>query len=154
MASGVSFAAWQLKGGYRVDYFFFLTITPIALFYLSFETRLPCSTEKLVAALGNMTYSSYLLHFPIQLLASLGLGMAGLPIPLYDTWFLLAFVATTMLASHLTFVRFEAPAQTWLRSRLLQPARRRVSLAKLGPVVAMANSLVDLPKPIDPAAAG
>jgi peptidoglycan/LPS O-acetylase OafA/YrhL len=66
-----------------------------------------------------MTYSSYLLHFPIQLLIVVGFSSCDAPIPLYDTKFFAFFVSATLLASYLTYRCFEAPAQNFIRGRLL-----------------------------------
>jgi peptidoglycan/LPS O-acetylase OafA/YrhL len=107
----------------------FLVYTPIVLFCLSRDIAMPAWTRKLVEAAGNMTYSSYLLHFPIQLMIALGFTLLGAPIPYYDTIFFVVFIASTMLASWLAYRWFEAPAQNFIRSRLLQPgasaAKRR-----------------------------
>jgi peptidoglycan/LPS O-acetylase OafA/YrhL len=96
-----------------------LTYTPILLFCLSREVSLSASTQRVLEAAGNMTYSSYLLHFPIQLLIASGFAASAVPIPFYDGWFFAMFMASTLLASYLTYRYFEAPAQALLRSRLV-----------------------------------
>jgi peptidoglycan/LPS O-acetylase OafA/YrhL len=101
------------------DWELLLTYTPLLLFCLSCRTVLAASAQKLVEAAGNMTYSSYLLHFPIQLAIALGFALSGRSVPFYDSWFFGMFVLATLLASHLSYRYFEAPAQTLLRSRLL-----------------------------------
>jgi peptidoglycan/LPS O-acetylase OafA/YrhL len=79
--------------------------------------------QKLLEAAGNMTYSSYLVHFPIQLLIVLGCAKAGIPVPFYNGLFFAMFVTSTLLISYFTYRYFEAPAQTFLRNNLLQGAR-------------------------------
>jgi peptidoglycan/LPS O-acetylase OafA/YrhL len=108
-----------------------LAYTPILLFCLSREFVVPVAIQKLVEAAGNMTYSSYLLHFPIQIMIGLGFAMAGAPIPFYDPSFFAMFIATTLLASYVTYRYFEAPAQNLIRSLLLRP-RGAVSSRALG----------------------
>jgi len=99
---------------------FLLSYTPLALFCLSSSRfTLPATPQRLVEAAGNMTYSCYLLHFPIQLAIALGCAAVGIPIPFYNVWFFAMFVTATLLASHLTFRYFEAPAQALLRKHLL-----------------------------------
>jgi peptidoglycan/LPS O-acetylase OafA/YrhL len=105
-----------------IDWAFLLTYTPILLFCLSSEITLSASTQRLVEAAGNMTYSSYLLHFPIQLLIALGFAVSGAPIPFYDGWFFAMFITSTLLASYFSYRYLEAPAQALLRNHLL-PAR-------------------------------
>jgi peptidoglycan/LPS O-acetylase OafA/YrhL len=105
-----------------------MTYTPILLFCLSRDITLPASIQKVVEAAGNMTYSSYLVHFPIQLMIALAFAIAGVPIPLYDGVFFGIFIAATLLASYLTYRCFEAPAQNLVRDLLLRP-RAAISAA-------------------------
>src|SRR6185437_10153091 len=49
------------------DLALFVGFTPILLFCLSREINLPGPIQAAIVAAGNMTYSSYLLHFPLQL---------------------------------------------------------------------------------------
>ena len=121
---------WQAR---VVDWLLLLPYTPILLFCLTCKIALPVPLGKLLEAAGNMTYSSYLLHFPIQLLIALGFAMWGSPIPFYDGWFFAAFITTTLLASWLTYRYFEAPAQALLRGTLL--AQRVPALPQVQPPV-------------------
>ena len=102
-----------------VDWVLLLSYTPILLFALTGPIALPAPIAKAIEIAGNMTYSSYLLHFPFQLLIALGFAMSGSPIPFYDGWFFLSFVTVTLVASFLTYRYFEAPAQALLRHTLL-----------------------------------
>jgi peptidoglycan/LPS O-acetylase OafA/YrhL len=114
--------AWRLTLAQfdRFDFQLLLAYTPILLFCLSRDIIMPASMQKIVEAAGNMTYSSYLLHFPIQLVIVLAFAIIGAPIPLYDATFFGAFLATTLLASYLTYRYFEAPAQDLIREVLLR----------------------------------
>jgi peptidoglycan/LPS O-acetylase OafA/YrhL len=98
-----------------------LVYTPIVVFCFSRDIAMPAWTRKLVEAAGNMTYSSYLLHFPVQLMIALGFALLGAPIPYHDATFFVVFIAGTLLASWFAYRWFEAPAQNFIRSRLLQP---------------------------------
>jgi peptidoglycan/LPS O-acetylase OafA/YrhL len=98
-----------------------LADTPILLFCLARDITMPASIQKLVEAAGNITYSSYLLQFPIQLMIVLGFAIARTPIPFYDETFFWSFTATTLLASHLAYRYFELPAQNFIRDLLLRP---------------------------------
>lgn len=122
-----------------VDWVFLLTYTPILLFCLSCEIDLPESAQRLVQAAGNMTYSSYLLHFPIQLLIAVGFASLGSPLPFYDGSFFAVFVTSTLLTSYFTYRYFEAPAQTFVRHRLLLAARTAAQ--------ANATALMNHPRP-------
>ena len=116
-----------------VDWLFLLTYTPVLLFCLSCEITLSAPTTRALEAAGNMTYSSYLLHFPIQLLIASGFAASGAPIPFYDASFFAVFITSTLLASYLTYRYFEAPAQALIRNYLLQARGTtvRVSVPRL-----------------------
>jgi peptidoglycan/LPS O-acetylase OafA/YrhL len=124
--------------GLRADWALLLPYTPILLFCLTCSFVPPAPIGKLLEAAGNMTYSSYLLHFPFQLLIALGFAMSGSPIPFYDGWFFATFVTLTLLASHLSYRYFEAPAQALLRKALLRDhllAARVAALPQVPPAV-------------------
>jgi peptidoglycan/LPS O-acetylase OafA/YrhL len=105
-----------------LDFQLLLIYMPILLFCLSREITMPASIQNVVEAAGNMTYSSYLLHFPIQLIVVSGFAMARAPIPFYEETFFGIFIATTLLASHVTYRYFEAPALNLVRDLLLRPS--------------------------------
>jgi peptidoglycan/LPS O-acetylase OafA/YrhL len=115
--------AWLFMQGRseQFDLPLLLTYTPILLFCLSCDVTMPASIQKAVEAAGNMTYSSYLLHFPIQLMVVIGFALAKVQIPLYDATFFGIYLAVTLLASYLAFRYFEAPAQSLLRELMLRP---------------------------------
>ena len=105
----------------RLAFLLLLSYTPVLLFCISREIAVPVSVQRAIEAAGNMTYSSYLLHFPVQLMMVVGLTTAGLSIPLYDVTFFAVYLAVTLLASCLTYRYFEAPAQNLVREILLRP---------------------------------
>jgi peptidoglycan/LPS O-acetylase OafA/YrhL len=121
-------SAWQFTNGHLESMGFLLlllTFTPILLFCLSRDIVMPASLQKVVEAAGNMTYSSYLLHFPIQLMAVVGFAIVRAPIPVYDGTFFGLYIGTTLAASYLTYRYFEAPAQNLIRELLLRPRAAR-----------------------------
>jgi peptidoglycan/LPS O-acetylase OafA/YrhL len=87
-----------------------LGYTPLLLFCISGDFNVTPTIQRWIEAAGNLTYSSYLLHFPIQI-------MIGF----------VAFIAVTFLAARLTYLYFEAPAQTMIRARLLPGSRAKVA---------------------------
>jgi peptidoglycan/LPS O-acetylase OafA/YrhL len=119
----VAIAAFGLQEQ-LIAWLLLLTYTPVLLFCLSGEIMLPAKIQGLVEAAGNMTYSSYLLHFPVQLLMTLGFATAGTALPFHDKAFLAVYLGATLLASHFAYRWFEAPAQRLLRKRLLPAAAK------------------------------
>lgn len=75
--------------------------------------------------LGDISYSSYLWHFPVQLLFVLGAGAAGLGSDTFRSVWVLAAFATVLLGGSVLSYRFlEMPAQRGLRRRWLSAAGR------------------------------
>jgi peptidoglycan/LPS O-acetylase OafA/YrhL len=116
-----------------VDWLFLLAFTPLLLFCLSCDITVSASIQALLEAAGNITYSSYLLHFPIQLMIASAYAISGNPIPFYSDWFFGIFVTSTLTASYFTYRYYEAPAQALLRKHLLTE-RARHALAESGPL--------------------
>jgi peptidoglycan/LPS O-acetylase OafA/YrhL len=76
--------------------------------------------QKPIQAAGNLTYSSYLLHFPLQLLVVIAATASGLALPLTNPLFLLAYIVGTLAVAALSYRAFEVPLQNWLRRRVLK----------------------------------
>jgi peptidoglycan/LPS O-acetylase OafA/YrhL len=70
-----------------------------------------------LAELGNLTYASYMLHFPTQLAAMLIFAVLAVPVQslIYAEWFMLAYLGVVLAAAFVVFRWVERPAQNWLR---------------------------------------
>jgi peptidoglycan/LPS O-acetylase OafA/YrhL len=80
--------------------------------------------------LGNMTYSSYLIHFPLQLMAVIVLDALGLSRALFlSPIALLLYLGATFGLAALVYRAFEWPVQNRLRRHLL---RRGAAARELG----------------------
>jgi peptidoglycan/LPS O-acetylase OafA/YrhL len=69
--------------------------------------------------MGDLSYSIYLIHFPVQLMMVTFLPMTGF-IPDYNSWtgLVIFMVITTALAS-LSYHTVEKPMQNYIRKRFL-----------------------------------
>jgi peptidoglycan/LPS O-acetylase OafA/YrhL len=104
----------------------FVTVKPI-YFLLAFSPALillcvmyiPATrrTSGILVAAGSVTYSSYLLHVPIQLSIVTLVSYTHLTMPIYSDAFFLCFIAGTLLLSFYCYRYFEVPAQSYLRRR-------------------------------------
>lgn len=76
--------------------------------------------EKALEIAGNMTYSSYLLHFPLQLAVALYFVRQNHHVPASSSALFVSYLVVTLLAAVVFYKFFEMPAQNWLRARLMQ----------------------------------
>jgi peptidoglycan/LPS O-acetylase OafA/YrhL len=105
-----------------------LTYPSLVLFLASVQERVPLMGRR-VRLVGDITYSTYLLHFPLQLAVLLLVKAGLLFIDFSEPAVWVIFFATLIGLSSVSFHLFEMPVQRLLRSRLL-----------MKPVVAVAKS--------------
>lgn len=92
--------------------------TPLAIYALLRWLRpRGAAPARLLATLGNLTYSSYLLHFPLQVAIALACAALGRAIPLYSRGLFLGFVGGAFGLAYVSYRYFERPAQDALRRR-------------------------------------
>lgn len=71
----------------------------------------------IIESLGNLTYASYLLHFPIQITITLFYTYIEKNIPYYNINFFLLYISLVLLFSRWTYLKFEYPIQQILRAK-------------------------------------
>jgi peptidoglycan/LPS O-acetylase OafA/YrhL len=99
-----------------------LIAVPCLLIVVARDWPLLSRWSGLIQGAGNLTYSSYLLHFPLQLALAIAVAATGWLPPLTDGWFLVAYFAVVLIAATASYRWFELPAQRWLRRRTLRRA--------------------------------
>ena len=104
----------EYDAAYRSELFRVLGITGIVWLFLMLNP-LFLSTQRTWVFLGNMTYASYMIHFPVQLILVLLLPVLDLTVDYRDPGLLVAYVGVTLLLSPLVYQSFEKPAQQMLR---------------------------------------
>ena len=96
---------------WQVLLLFPLTILSLALI----ETRIG-PLGKRISFLGDISYSSYLIHFPLQLLFSAVLAQFSFSDSIYySSWLMMLFMTILITISFISFRYFEMPAQRYLR---------------------------------------
>lgn len=95
--------------------------TPPMLIVGAQDWKLLDRWPKAIQAAGNLTYSTYLIHFPLQLAVAIGCVAAGVVLPVQSPLFLIAYLATTIIVGRWLFIKFERPAQSWIRRVALTP---------------------------------
>jgi peptidoglycan/LPS O-acetylase OafA/YrhL len=83
-----------------------------------------------VVKVGDLTYASYLLHFPVQLAVVLAIDALGLSRNLFlEPAALVAFIVGTFGVAWIVFQAYEMPAQDALRAAWLRRRERAVTTA-------------------------
>lgn len=101
---------------FQKDWICILLIIPAIIYLFSeYLKSVPKFMRGLVLMLGNITYSTYLIHFPIQLLIVLFYTFTKQKIPYYNPFFLLFFVIITLATARWIFIKFEVPMQKRIR---------------------------------------
>lgn len=97
-----------------------LVAVPCILVVLSKDWPLLNRWQAGVQAAGNLTYSSYLLHFPMQLLLAIFVAASGIVLPITNSLFLVAYLSITLGVAAVSYRAFELPAQRWIRRHTLK----------------------------------
>ncbi|ODP31738.1 acyltransferase [Pandoraea sp. ISTKB] len=122
-------AVCALFGGTK--YLAATVIAPVSIVLLhAIEPWIPERLASPIANLGNTTYSSYLIHFPLQLTTVIVLQRLGMSsaTAAMSPWFLAAYLIIVFALARVVFRVWEAPAQTFLRRHLAwigTPAKAR-----------------------------
>ena len=104
-----------------------MAITPPILFLAAQEWRALDRWQAPIQAAGNLTYSTYLVHFPMQLILAIVAVAGGIALPVGEAWFLLAYLVAVIVIGRIVFLRFEAPMQAIIRAATLSPKGERAA---------------------------
>lgn len=130
--AGISFGAPRLLASMR-GYFPVLVLFPMTILSLALVEQGGASFAKVLAPLGEISYSSYLIHFPLQLAFVLAVQAVGLGASFFYTGIsLVVYFAVLLPLSFASFRYLEVPAQRYLRERWLTPRFSRPPAAATG----------------------
>jgi peptidoglycan/LPS O-acetylase OafA/YrhL len=102
---------------------FDLVLCPLTVLALALHESTSRRSYVRIAFLGDISYATYLLHFPMQLalvLLAVRYGLA--PAFFMQGWVLVAFYAALISLGAAVYYGFERPMQDWLRGRKAVPA--------------------------------
>jgi len=95
---------------------FILTASPITILALALHEQVLGGQYKRLSFLGDISYSSYLIHFPMQLaLALLALRLGWQPQMFMNGWALGGFYVVLIALSAASYHLFERPLQSFIR---------------------------------------
>lgn len=97
---------------------------PFVLYCFAQPLRMRQDIGKLVEVAGNLTYGSYLLHFPVQLAIAWYFKSSGMTIPMYDGSLFVFYIGMSFGAAFIGYRLFEVPAQAFLRRNLIPQTAR------------------------------
>jgi peptidoglycan/LPS O-acetylase OafA/YrhL len=98
-------------------YTFQLIYIPLFLYVFAIEFNFLNRIRGLLEFFGNMTYSSYLLQFPIQLFISIICLYFEIKINFYSNFFFIIYIIFVLSFSYLSFFYFENPSKKYLRRK-------------------------------------
>jgi peptidoglycan/LPS O-acetylase OafA/YrhL len=98
-------------------------LCPLTVLTLALREAGGRKTPGWLGFLGDISYSTYLLHFPMQLtLALIALRIGLEPAFFMQGWVMLAFLAALIGLGSLSYFFFEKPVQNWLRKGIVPRA--------------------------------
>ena len=109
----------SLTGNFKV----FMFCPGILMFFvfLDYTFKINTQTKKTFEILGNMTYASYLIHVPIQLIIILIINIFGIQIiNFYSTQNFFIFIFVVYVISYFTFKLFEKPLNNFIKNKLIK----------------------------------
>ena len=101
-------------------YIFQFIYIPIVLYLSAINFNLLEKFRNIILVLGNLTYSSYLIHFPIQLLISIICLIFGIKINFYNNVFFLIYIFLVLILSYFTYINFERPIKENIRKNFFK----------------------------------
>ena len=120
----LAMAAWYLhviKG----NAFEAVAFPSVVLALAYWQSRHPDSGRP-IRLIGDITYSTYLIHFPMQLFMILAIRSFGLTVDFASPLVLIAYLAAVIASGVVVYREFELPAQRWLRQRLLTGSQTKL----------------------------
>ena len=99
---------------YQLPNQFFLGAIPSILFFVSGYLICRKITHRFLEGLSSLTYSSYLIYFPLNISIAIFFTWRKTPIPATDVIIFLSYTIVLITISRIVYIRFEAPVQQFL----------------------------------------
>tara|TARA_B110000003_G_scaffold240350_1_gene246907 strand:+ start:1184 stop:2266 length:1083 start_codon:yes stop_codon:yes gene_type:complete len=99
-------------------YLFQLFFYPIIIYLFCDISIVNKKISNFFSLLGNLTFSSYLLHFPIQILIKLFYLNIDKEIPVLNSYFFIFYLSIVLIISYFSYNYFEYPMKNYIRKKL------------------------------------
>lgn len=115
-------ARLPLPQGIGGEWLVILVLFPLTILVLALAETALGGLGRRFAVVGELSYASYLLHFPLQVAVVMGANAMALKKEVfYEPAALIGFMVFLIAVSLASYRWFELPAQRYLRQRLLAP---------------------------------
>tara|TARA_B110000003_G_C16568556_1_gene503370 strand:- start:96 stop:1166 length:1071 start_codon:yes stop_codon:yes gene_type:complete len=98
-------------------FIFFLAYSWLLLIGASIEINLSNKLKNMIQIIGNLTYGTYLFHFPVALLFKLVSSYFEIKMPIHSNYFFIFYLIFVLLLAFISFVKFEKPIQKIIRNK-------------------------------------
>lgn len=106
-------------------YLFWSVWLPVLLYCASDDFEVNAWVRRTIETLGNMTYSSYLIHIPVQLLMAIICFHWKIWLPLFNPLFLMGYLCFIFVLSYFVYRYFELPLKETIKTAARASGSRR-----------------------------
>jgi peptidoglycan/LPS O-acetylase OafA/YrhL len=122
--AAVIFSFLEFHRGGNLSWILNLGVPALLLLLASLSPRFPPAVARKAEILGNLTYASYLIHFPFQILVMVVAERAHFsPSFALSPYFFAGYVVSIFALSRVVYLRLEIPFQRLIRSRFVARPR-------------------------------
>ena len=111
---------FTLNNSFLYEKFFLPLIIIFLVYFFVLINQIFTYNEKIWSLLGNLTYSSYLIHFPIQLSLMIIFKIFNIEINIESIGLFLFYIVTTLIISFFVYKNYEIPMQKYIRSKYVK----------------------------------
>ena len=109
-----------LKNNFLYEKFFIHIFVVSLVYFFILINRIFEYNREIWIFLGNLTYSSYLIHFPLQILLMILFKIFEIDFGVQSKSLFLFFILTTFFLSVFIYKKYEVPMQKYIRSKYIK----------------------------------
>ena len=109
-----------LQNNFLYEKFFIHIFVVSLVYFFILINRIFENNRKIWIFLGNLTYSSYLIHFPLQMMLMISFKIFAIDLGVQSKSLFLFFISTTLILSFFLYKKYEMPMQKYIRSKYIK----------------------------------